>query len=59
MSQLEDWQGMASAVNVPGTCDEYRNWQRKLELPVEGFFDSAENVNLARRIAGVRRSEPA
>ncbi|WP_083928394.1 4-alpha-glucanotransferase [Marinobacterium rhizophilum] len=56
ISQLEDWQGMESAVNVPGTCDEYKNWQRKLEQPVEGFFDIADNANLARRINDARRA---
>ncbi len=54
ISQLEDWQGMASAVNVPGTHLEHRNWQRKLEQPIEGFFDIPENADLARRIRDVR-----
>jgi 4-alpha-glucanotransferase len=31
--QAEDLAGMADPVNVPGTSDEYPNWQRKMTLP--------------------------
>jgi (1->4)-alpha-D-glucan 1-alpha-D-glucosylmutase len=52
--QLEDWLGMDDPVNVPGTSDEHRNWQRKLELGHEDLFsdprvwDHAVNLNSRR-----------
>jgi 4-alpha-glucanotransferase len=33
--QIEDLLGMADPVNVPGTHDEYPNWQRKLSCTIE------------------------
>ncbi|MEJ2161226.1 MAG: hypothetical protein P8X53_12225 [Chromatiales bacterium] len=52
--QLEEWLGMDDPVNVPGTSDEHRNWQRKLELGHEDLFsdprvwDHAVNLNSRR-----------
>ncbi len=37
--QPEDWLGMTSPVNVPGTVDEYPNWRRKLSVTLEVMFD--------------------
>lgn len=36
--QPEDWLAMALPVNVPGTTDQYPNWQRKLTREVEEIF---------------------
>ena len=36
--QPEDWLGMTSPVNVPGTIDEYPNWRRKLSVTLENLF---------------------
>ncbi|NIF03106.1 4-alpha-glucanotransferase [Pantoea sp. Acro-805] len=36
--QPEDWLGMTSPVNVPGTVDEYPNWRRKLDVTLEAMF---------------------
>lgn len=37
--QPEDWLGMTSPVNVPGTVNEYPNWRRKLSVTLEEMFD--------------------
>ena len=36
--QLEDLELIDAPVNVPGTSDQYANWQRKLEVPLEDLF---------------------
>ncbi len=54
MSQLEDWQDMASPVNIPGTFNEYPNWQRKLDYGIEGFFERKENQRLMQKIMQAR-----
>ncbi|WP_345827906.1 4-alpha-glucanotransferase [Pantoea sp. BRR-3P] len=36
--QPEDWLGMSSPVNVPGTVNEYPNWRRKLNATLETMF---------------------
>lgn len=36
--QPEDWLGMTSPVNVPGTVNEYPNWRRKLSVTLEEMF---------------------
>ncbi|MEJ1267225.1 4-alpha-glucanotransferase [Pantoea ananatis] len=42
--QPEDWLGMTTPVNVPGTVDQYPNWRRKLAQPLERIF-ADDNVN--------------
>ncbi len=37
--QVEDLMEMLSPVNVPGTFENHRNWQRKLRWSLEGLFD--------------------
>ncbi len=55
--QLEDWLEMDKPVNVPGTCDEYPNWRRKLTWPLEAIFESpqinqlTQDLNQARQVA--------
>ena len=39
ITQLEDLMEMLTPVNVPGTFQEHRNWQRKLRYPIEGLFE--------------------
>jgi len=36
--QLEDFLEMEQPVNVPGTSNEYRNWQRKLSQDIDDLF---------------------
>ncbi len=40
--QIEDLLGMADPVNVPGTHNEYPNWQRKLSVDVEDMVTRAD-----------------
>ena len=49
--QLEELMEMESPVNVPGTFDNHRNWQRKLHLTIEEVFEqeNANNLLLAIR----------
>lgn len=54
MSQIEDWMGMRSPVNIPGTSDEHPNWQRKLRYSIEGFFDRPEVRALCEGIRAAR-----
>jgi 4-alpha-glucanotransferase len=58
LTQLEDLMSMYRPVNVPGTADEYANWQRKLRYPLEGLF---ERESVAALCAAMReqRSVPS
>ncbi len=51
--QIEDLLGMADPVNVPGTDDEYPNWQRKLTMNIE---EVAARSDLAAQLAEVNRA---
>ena len=42
--QPEDWLDMADPVNIPGTSYQYKNWRRKLSVPLEKMF-ADEGVN--------------
>ncbi len=48
--QLEDLLGMTDPVNVPGTSDEYPNWQRKMSAALEDF---ASREDLRASLAAV------
>jgi len=50
--QVEDLLAMREPVNVPGTSDEYPNWQRKLVAEIEELFD---RESVARVLAAVAR----
>jgi 4-alpha-glucanotransferase len=52
--QLEDLLGMSDPVNVPGTLDEYPNWQRKLSASLDELFGDAAVLHLLARIRQVR-----
>lgn len=54
--QLEDWLEMALPVNVPGTCDEYPNWRRKLSLNLEDLFKQPHIKQLMSALTHKRQS---
>jgi 4-alpha-glucanotransferase len=55
--QLEDLLGMSEPVNVPGTLDEYPNWQRKLDADLDTLLgDEAVQRLLARVDTGRGKS---
>jgi len=51
--QIEDLLGMADPVNVPGTHQEYPNWQRKLSSDLE---DMVNRADLDRYFAEINRA---
>ncbi|MDT0594035.1 4-alpha-glucanotransferase [Glaciecola petra] len=53
--QLEDWLQMDKPVNIPGTFNEYPNWQRKLSHNIEDIFDRPEIVRLTKELTTRRR----
>ncbi|TEW56032.1 4-alpha-glucanotransferase [Psychromonas sp. RZ22] len=52
--QLEDFLEMEQPVNVPGTSDEYRNWQRKLTHDVDSIFKDTNIHNLLKELTEAR-----
>jgi 4-alpha-glucanotransferase len=52
--QLEDLELLDSPVNVPGTCFEYPNWQRKLAKPLEAVFADDSVNQLLRELVAER-----
>jgi 4-alpha-glucanotransferase len=50
--QLEDLLGMIDPVNVPGTSDEYPNWQRKMSADLETI---AARADLREALAAIAR----
>ncbi|WP_022940432.1 4-alpha-glucanotransferase [Psychromonas hadalis] len=54
--QLEDFLEMEKPVNVPGTCDEYRNWQRKLSQNIEQLFSNKEIKTLLGKLTEARQN---
>lgn len=44
--QLEDLVLYEMPVNIPGTCSEYPNWQRKLPVSLEEMFATASHEKL-------------
>ena len=52
--QLEDFLEMDQPVNVPGTSDEYRNWQRKLTHNVEAIFADSDILHLMKALTEAR-----
>ena len=53
--QLEDFLEMEQPVNVPGTSDEYRNWQRKLSQNIEQLFSNEEIKRLLTNLSNARK----
>ncbi len=54
VSQLEDWMDMHTPVNVPGTHLEHKNWQRKMDQSIDGFFSRADNIALLDSVLHTR-----
>ncbi|ODA33767.1 4-alpha-glucanotransferase [Veronia pacifica] len=52
--QLEDLLEMDSPVNVPGTCNEYPNWRRKLSVSLEEIFARSDINVLAEKLTKIR-----
>jgi 4-alpha-glucanotransferase len=52
--QLEDLELMELPVNVPGTFDQYPNWQRKLRMPIEALFADTHIRTLLKNLASAR-----
>lgn len=53
--QPEDWIGMTTPVNVPGTVDEYPNWRRKLTQPLEDIFADKAVRKLLKAVTQSRK----
>ena len=53
--QLEDFLEMEQPVNVPGTSDEYRNWQRKLSQNIEQLFSNEQIQALLKQLTSARK----
>ncbi len=54
IAQLEDLMGMVSPVNVPGTFDTHKNWQRKLRWPLENLFQRESVAELCTAMREAR-----
>jgi 4-alpha-glucanotransferase len=54
--QPEDWLGMTTPVNVPGTVEQYPNWRRKLAQPLETMFADEEVNKLLKSVNQRRKS---
>ena len=54
--QLEDWLGMTTPVNVPGTVEQYPNWRRKLTQPLEEIFADKEVQKLLKTVSQRRKA---
>jgi len=52
--QLEDLLMMEAPVNVPGTNDEYINWQRKLVATNQQIFADSQTIDLLHSLASAR-----
>ncbi|GLS91640.1 hypothetical protein GCM10007916_27090 [Psychromonas marina] len=53
--QLEDFLEMDDPVNVPGTNEEYRNWQRKLSHNLEQLFANEQIKGLLENLTHARK----
>ncbi len=52
--QLEDLLLVNDPVNVPGTSDQYPNWQRKLTADTQDIFADASTQHFATRMTRIR-----
>jgi len=53
--QPEDWLGMTTPVNVPGTVEQYPNWRRKLSKTLEEIFADEEVNKLLKAVSQQRK----
>lgn len=56
MLQPEDWLGMETPVNVPGTHREYPNWARKMPVDWSEFMRRGDVRALATEVSRIRGS---
>lgn len=54
--QPEDWMGMTTPVNVPGTTDEYPNWRRKWSFTLEEAFADKSVKKLLKTVSEARKA---
>ncbi|OIX91034.1 4-alpha-glucanotransferase [Pantoea sp. Ae16] len=54
--QPEDWMGMTTPVNVPGTTDEYPNWRRKWSFTLEEAFADKGVKKLLKTVSEARKA---
>jgi 4-alpha-glucanotransferase len=54
LAQIDDLMEMHTPINVPGTFENHRNWQRKLRWPLEGLFLRATVSEICRSVAEAR-----
>jgi len=54
--QPEDWMGMTTPVNVPGTSDEYPNWRRKWTFSLEQAFADKAVSKLLKVVSEARKA---
>jgi 4-alpha-glucanotransferase len=52
--QLEDWLEMDKPVNIPGTCNEYPTWRRKLTRNLQDIFNDSSLNDLAANLTEAR-----
>ena len=57
MAQLDDILGEHEPVNVPGTSDQYPNWRRKLNAPVEALASDERLMKLCAALVELRPRE--
>ncbi|ADU71002.1 4-alpha-glucanotransferase [Pantoea sp. At-9b] len=55
--QPEDWLGMTSPVNVPGTVEQYPNWRRKISVTLEVMFAEEEVQRLLKGVSAGRQGK--
>ena len=53
--QLEDILSVTASVNVPGTCDEYPNWRRKLPLSIDNVFSNKHHLDFFKQLTQLRQ----
>jgi 4-alpha-glucanotransferase len=53
-SQVEDWIGVETPVNIPGTNTEYPNWRRKLTADLEDIFVNERVLNMTKKMTEAR-----
>ncbi|CAM3236493.1 4-alpha-glucanotransferase [Shewanella violacea] len=53
--QLSDLIGEIHSVNIPGTWQEYPNWQRRLPISLSAIKESSQVNNLLERIRAARK----
>ena len=53
-SQVEDWIGITTPVNIPGTNTEYPNWRRKLTSDLEDIFTNQHVTDMTKEMTLAR-----